>query len=572
MLEKIEVDSSKITSYWWVFLILIGLTSLIIKLYFLPLDLPPSYDTIDYFGYAIEIKNSGELPKNWPLANNGWPAFVGVLFSILQLEKFFDFVNTFRILSVIVSVITIIPIYFLCSKFFGRYLGLFGAALFAFEPKIIQNSTNGGIESMYMLVCSLVILLLFQKNYKTIAIAFVLVGVMSHLRYEAFIMIIPITIIYFLTFRKKINYKKNYLLCISLFLIILVPLLITNYYTTGEDGLFNQFFSAINRSSVQFIEGQDVYKELAEMESQESSYYLINGAWNFIKFIGILIIPVFIFLIPYGIFAIFKKRNSRKNIIIILSSFLFLAPIYAYINGFNDIRYLFILYPIFCFVSLFTINKIIPWIKKPSIFLIVIIIILILFGIYSNLDYKNEIEYSKESFIISQNVVNIATVYNEFSPEGRFIKAAEMENKWPTSPIASHSGHIIKDRLLIKYDDSETLQEFIQKSRQIVNNQEGTHPAHRFSFTNSSGTYILDPMFYWSDGTKKEITNGLSHLIVDNKTERPKFIQDIFQNENKYTYLKKVFDSKDFELTYKVKIFEIDHEEFDKNIKSNLGV
>ena len=79
-------------------------------------------------------------------------------------------------------------------------------------------------------------------------------------------------------------------------------------------------------------------------------------------------------------------------------------------------------------------------------------------------------------------------------------------------------------------------------------------------------------MFYWSDGTKKEITNGLSHLIVDNKTERPKFIQDIFQNENKYTYLKKVFDSKDFELTYKVKIFEIDHEEFDKNIKSNLGV
>ena len=125
---------------------------------------------------------------------------------------------------------------------------------------------------------------------------------------------------------------------------------------------------------------------------------------------------------------------------------------------------------------------------------------------------------------------------------------------------------------MIKYDDSETLQEFIQKSRQVVNNQEGTHPAHRFSFTNSSGTYILDPMFYWSDGTKKEITNGLSHLIVDNKTERPKFIQDIFQNENKYTYLKKVFDSKDFELTYKVKIFEIDHEEFDKNIKSNLGV
>ena len=45
----------------------------------------------------------------------------------------------------------------------------------------------------------------------------------------------------------------------------------------------------------------------------------------------------------------------------------------------------------------------------------------------------------------------------------------------------------------------------------------------------------------------------------------------IFQNENKYTYLKKVFDSKDFELTYKVKIFEIDHEEFDSHDHHGAG-
>jgi len=556
--------SIEIFDYWWAYLIAICIAGLVIRLYFLPFDIPPVVDAGDYFGYALEIKNSGSLPINWPISNNGWPSILGIIFSIIPLEGFLDYVNLFRIVSIIFSITTIVVIYFVCSKFFGKYLGLIGAALFAFEPRIIMNSTTGLIEPLYICLIALVILLFFHKNIKSAYIAFALVAILSHVRYESLILIIPITIIYFLNFQKNSKNIQKYFLCLVIFLSVLIPFMVINYYTTGEDGITNQYFSAINRSSVQFIEGQDVYKELAEMESQESSYYLINGAWNFIKFIGILIIPVFIFFIPFGIYSILKNSDFRKKLIIIISVFLTLPAFYAYVNGFNDIRYLFTLYPILCFISLFSFEKILERMKKPKVLLISTIVVLIVVTIFSNFEYKEMYKYDLESFTVSQYVVKNATGYNQFTPEGKFVKAAEMENKWPETSIANLSGHIVRDTLLIKYDDSETLEKFIKNSRDIRNNPKyNTDPVHHFRLTNSTGNYDLDPLYYMSNGLKKDFPIGISHLVIDDNQNRPEFIRDVFKNEDNYPYLKKIFDSADFNFSYSVKIFEIDFEKFD---------
>ena len=569
MLRKPENNYSKTTHRWWIWLISICAIGFIIRLYFLPFDVPFTLDNIDYFGYAIEIKNIGELPKNWHIANNGWPSFMGVLFSIIPSEVFFDFVNFIRISTSIISVITVIPIYLLCKKFFGSYLGLIGAALFAFNPRIIINSTEGGIEPLYILVATLICLLFFYRNYKAILIAFALVGIISHLRYEAFILIIPISILYFLNSKQEIKSVTKYLICITIFLIVLIPLLTINYNNTGEDGLFSQFSSGFNRSYTQFIEGDfsdDVYKTDV-IDGVESTHYIWKGVTNLIKFLGLSIIPVFIVLIPYGIYAVFKERNYRKNVIIILSFFLLIPAFYAYVSGFNDIRYLFILYPIFCFVSLFIFQKINDKVKKPTLFLISIILILIFVALFTNFEYKDQIENSRESFLVAQKVVDIATGYNDFSPESQFIKAAEMEDRWPESPVASQSGHVVRDRLFIEYDDSETLEEFIQNSRDITIHNKSTHPAHQFWFVDTSGKHLLDPLYYWSDGTKKHMPIGLSHLVVDNRNDRPKFIQDVYDNEEKYVYLIKEFDSTDFGLNHKLKIFKINYEIFDQIYK-----
>ena len=109
MLKDVQQDRI-ITRYWWAWLISIIGISCIIRFYFLPWDLPPILDGIDDLAYSLEIRNSGHLPERWPMANNGWPSMLGSIFSIIPSERFFDFVNYYRISNLITSVITIIPI------------------------------------------------------------------------------------------------------------------------------------------------------------------------------------------------------------------------------------------------------------------------------------------------------------------------------------------------------------------------------------------------------------------------------------------------------------------------------
>ena len=159
----------------------------------------------------------------------------------------------------------------------------------------------------------------------------------------------------------------KYFLAIFVFLIILIPFLALNYFVTGQDGISNHYLSAVIQDYDQLVESDfsnNVYLN-EKIDDENKNYdYILNGLSNGIKFLGYSLVPIFILLIPYGIFCIFKERNFIKNVIIILSIFMILPAIYAYMNGFNDIRYLFILYPIFSFLSLFTLQKIKNKIKK----------------------------------------------------------------------------------------------------------------------------------------------------------------------------------------------------------------
>ena len=54
----------------------------------------------------------------------------------------------------------------------------------------------------------------------------------------------------------------------------------------------------------------------------------------------------------------------------------------------------------------------------------------------------------------------------------------------------------------------------------------------------------------------------LKHIIIDNSAERPEFLKEIFTNEEKFPYLKKIYDSKADGYNYHLKIFEIDYNQF----------
>ena len=50
---------------------------------------------------------------------------------------------------------------------------------------------------------------------------------------------------------------------------------------------------------------------------------------------------------------------------------------------------------------------------------------------------------------------------------------------------------------------------------------------------------------------------NITHLILDDSNSQPDFLNEIFYDEQKYDFIEKIYDSKDNNLEYHVKIFQV---------------
>ena len=122
------------------------------RIYYFPHELPLVVDGLSYFLYSTETISLGHLPTTWTPINNGWPIFVTFWFSIINLESTLEYMQLQRIISITLSTVTVIPVYFLCRRFFDYKLALVGASIFIFDPRIILNSLLGITEPLFILL------------------------------------------------------------------------------------------------------------------------------------------------------------------------------------------------------------------------------------------------------------------------------------------------------------------------------------------------------------------------------------------------------------------------------------
>ena len=194
---------------------------------------------------------------------------------------------------------------------------------------------------------------------------------------------------------------------------------------------------------------------------------------------------------------------------------------FAYLNN-SDTRFLFILYPLFCILSVFTIEKFANKIKKNNI-IIVILILGILISSILFLEYKKiDYELERDSFEIAGIVSNIASGINSSTEISKYMKTAEINKNWPKLPS-------------LNTDNSIPLEIKIISDKSLI----------------SIKSFILDSK-----------SKGLTHLVIDEESENKK-LMEIFYNFEKYSFLEKVYDSKDDNRKLGVKIFKIN---FDKLI------
>ena len=215
-----------------------------------------------------------------------------------------------------------------------------------------------------------------------------------------------------------------------------------------------------------------------------------------------------------------KKKLSDFLILFSIVIVLLIPAFYAYSRNFYEVRYLLPIFPIFCLFSIYFIKNITEKIKYKKLFLI-LIPILVISSTVGFIEYKNSDDVNQaEAYEVAKEITKLTKVITYYSQGGyldntRIIEANEfpiLRKDLPPSTI-----------VFIYPDNYETFQEYIS------NNKE----------------------------------NGLEYVIVDKGDWRSKFLDDVFQNEESYPYLHKIFDSKDIGYkNYHAKIFRINFDEF----------
>ena len=513
-------------------LLIIGILAIGIRLYYFPYEIPFTYDALDYFSYATVMSQIGHFPNNWPLANNGWPSFVSIFFSMMNYDNFFDFIHTQRLLSVVISVLTIIPVYLLSKKFFSKSYSFIATGLFIFNPRIIDNSLLGVTESLYLFLITFAVFFVLSKNKFYIYISFILIAFVAITRYEGLLLIIPFSIIFAINKRNERKKIIKYLFALMIFLLIIIPIAYLRIESSGEDGFISHYTAGLTYVSSDLITGEEEDEKWIVKGENNIPIFLSNAFYGFGKMFGLLIIPFYIFLVPLSLLAIIRKKENKKinyesfSILIILGT-MTLPALYAFGRNIEDPRLIFIFLPFLCLLSIPILKNIEKKINHKQIsimcFIFIIIVSSFLIVEYQKVDYSHE----REVYKISQFIINNADGVNAISPESRYFKTAEIERGWPNSINLDkdNPGHVSRDIKRIFAEKFETLDNFLIESEKI----------------------------------------GITHLIVDGKEGRAEFLNLIYKNDKDFPFLKKIYDSHQDGLKYHVKIYLIDFEEFKNN-------
>jgi len=510
-----QINSLKIGNTIVILTILI-ITSFLLRLYFLPFEVPIRQDGADYFTYAYAMSLNGHFPAGYLVNNFGWSAFTSLFFSVMNSSEMLDLMNVQKILSISVSVLTAIPIYFLVNSFFNRKISILSTSVFLFSSHIIENSILGIIEPIFILCIALTIMFTFHNRGKYFYISFALAAISIFIRYEGILLIIPVLLSFLIRYDFNKTQIIKFVIGISLFLIILTSI----YMLENEDGeklpmlnflpeiILDYFFPVIigeQYDSDDLLFGENV--------NNKPQVFFYNASSSFVEYLIWILVPSTILFIIMSLIIIPKKISKNKVILLSYIIVLSLAAVWAYGRGIQDPRYLLVLFPILSLFTAYSFNYLIMKFDFKKILILIVSGILVSSFVF--VDSRVENELNQELFQVAVFLVDASQGVNEY--EGiSYLRIAEMQKSWPNLPSLNDDNNKmdlkIKKNSVSEYDDA-------------------------FDF-------IID---------KNE--NNLTHIVVSEFDEK-KFLSDVFHNEEKYTFLNKVYESDSLK---KIKIFEINY-------------
>ena len=527
------------------FLILICVISLGLKLYTVDFSIPPHGDDFVYVIDAIQY-NEGDFFVSQK-KNPGWPLFLAPFMSIINSNDLLDYTNFARVLGLIISTATIFPMYFLARKFFDEKYSLIAASLFAFEPHLNYNSGAALSEPLLILVLITSMIFILHNKTKYLYLAFVFAGLCWWVRLEVIYPMLAIILIYFIVHRAKSNSLRNFSLCI-IFLLIIISAILVQRYIQFDDPFYVWYTGTIfadNYAGIFSQEDPGIINFVEEYGISGLTDRLVNGLANLFNVLFRILFPYLIVLIPFGVLFSLrpikqKLRNIKANWIMIIVTISILIIPFAIAD---ERRYLFSLFPFLIILSTIPIQRVTDYglstfsfnERQKSTFLVIIVgIVILLSGIFTtgitgfgyglpNTALENEkikfTEYLVENFdgrMLRDEVVNDYLAYVNLTSDDNDFKMFKSPRGKNPYPDLYEPGKVVRMSVYGK-----TVEE-------LVTNGE---------------------------------TRDLKYIaILEKGSYFFPFLNDLYYNEEKYPYMKKIFDSNEMNYKeFKIKVFEIDY-------------
>ena len=531
------------------FLIVISLISLGFKLYLVDFSIPVNSDNLDYTLNAIAHTN-GDFSQS-SHRSMGWSLFVSIFFGFMDSENFFDYSNTIRALSIAVATFSIPMMYLVGRKFFDARYSLLLASLFAFEPHLNYNSGFGLSEPLFHLAIIGSFYFILNKNTRFVLISLFLAGIAYWIRINGVFVLIVITIIYFITLRKSPNLFRNYGLAAVIFLLVISPILLERNEEFG-DPFYSDYKNIIFAGSPELMISEVTKKttnspfDYIEEKGLPSfiQTFILQGFYNSLKVLSVLSFPFLFILIPFGIIFSFRAFDQNPNYIkanwvFILIS---LASLTIVMSVIADRRFMMYLLPFLMIFSVIPIQRVTEYglntfsfsRKQKDIFIIGIIITVILLSSLFMTRYGTP----------DQILENEKLVFSEYAL-----------NNLQGNVLREWGGSLDYVQYLLITQSPEKFKSYEINSKTIPDKE------NLFKVTGAPYGETLEELI--SDGGKYDLK-----YIIANQKQGPyhPFTDELYNNYNQYTYLKKIFDSDEFGFKkLKIKVFEINYEKFYEN-------
>ena len=528
-------------------LIIISVISLGLKLSVTNFSTFPDEDAIGYTLDAIGHTRGDFSPNS--AKTLGWSLFLSPFFELLSSENFLDYSDTARTISIVISLFSIFIMYKLSRKFFPEKYSLVAACLFAFEPHLNYNSGQALSEPLYILIFMISFYFILNQNSKLFYLSFLFAGLLVWVRLPGAIILLAISIIFF--YHSKLSSKTfvKFILGLSIFFLIITPILVNRYDTYGDplyfelgSSLFTGEFGTLQSvdtidleySAIDYIDDYSVPEFIHR--------FILTGIFNIVEQLTKISFPYLIILIPIGILFSFRAFDQRQksmnaNWILILTTISLMIITFSVIP---ERRFLYYLLPFLIIFATIPIQRLIEYglstfsfTKKQKHYSLILILGVII--------------------VLSSLFMMRYDVMDKFEEQEQIELAQLLKNKI--------SGNILDAGNALRGISFAELSEFNMK----LNLNEQRFPSSPVPITedikiiNISGVSLND---FILNGEKE----NLRYIAInqDGVTEiwYP-FLSDIYYNDQQYSYLKKIVDTNELGfIKFKIKVFEIDYDKF----------